>query len=107
MSGRSGDLKKGAGKAVGYCVLSALLSMAAHGGIPDALSASEPPPPQKTPVSPSSAANPPAPEMPDGGTVPNGPAGSPLNPNSAPMPAPVSTDHFAGSAGNPFEPVTI
>jgi len=107
MSGRSGDVKKGAVKAVGACVLSALLSMAAHGGISDALSASEPPPPGQTPVSPSSAANPPAPEMPAGGTVPSGPAGSPRNPNSAPVPAPVSTDHYAGAAGNPFEPVTI
>ena len=26
---------------------------------------------------------------------------------SAPVPAPVSTDHYAGAAGNPFEPVTI
>jgi hypothetical protein len=94
-------------KTMGFCVLSVLLSMAAHGGISDALGASKPPPPQKTPVSPSSPANPPAPEMPAGGTVPNGPAGGPRNPNSAPMPAPVSTDHYAGSAGNPFEPVTI
>lgn len=102
MSGRSGDVKKGAVKAVGCCVLSALLSMAAHGGISDALGASEPPPPQKTPVSPSSAANPPAPEMPAGGTLPNGPADSPRNPNSAPMPAPMTTDHYAGSAENPM-----
>ena len=101
MSGRSGDVKRGAVKAVGSCVLSALLSIAVHGGISDALGASEPPPPQKTPVSPSSAANPPAPEIPAGATVPNDPAGSPRNPNSAPMPAPVSTDHYAGSAKNP------
>ena len=26
---------------------------------------------------------------------------------SAPVPAPVSTDHYAGAAGNPFEPVII
>jgi len=57
MSGRRDDVKGAAMKTVGFCVLSALLSMAVHGGISDALSASGPPL-SATPVSPSSAAAP-------------------------------------------------
>lgn len=76
-----------------------LLSMAAHGGIADALGDSGPPLPQ-TPVLPSSAATPPSRGSPAGGTVPDAPAGSPRTPNSTPMPAPASTDHYAtGFAG--------
>jgi hypothetical protein len=51
MSGRGGDVKKGAMKTVGFCVLTVLLSMATHGGISDALGASGTPLPQ-TPVLP-------------------------------------------------------
>lgn len=89
-------------KTMGFCVLSVLLSMAAHGGISDALSASGPPL-SATPVSPSSAANPPSLDIPAGGTVPDAPAGSPRNPNSKPMPAPAATNHYAGSAENSSE----
>lgn len=89
-------------KTMGFCVLSVLLSMAAHGGISDALGASGPPLPQ-TPVSPSRAATPPSLDIPAGGTVPDAPAGSPRNPNSTPMPAPATTNHYAGSAENSCE----
>jgi hypothetical protein len=88
-------------KTMGSCVLSVLLSLA-DGGISDALSASGPPLSQ-TPVSPSSAATPPS-LVPTGGTVPVAPAGSPRNPNSKPMPAPASTNHYAGSAEPSPEP---
>jgi len=83
-------------KTMGFCVLSLLLSMAAHGGISDALSASGPPLPP-TPASPSIAATPPSLDTPAGGTVPDAPAGNPRNPNSTPMPVPASTDHYARS----------
>jgi len=68
MSGLSGDVKRGAMKAMGFCVLPVLLSMAAPGGISDALSASGQPLP-KTPVSPSSAATLPLPDPPAGGAA--------------------------------------
>lgn len=77
---------------MGFCVLSVLLSLAAHGGISDALSASGPPL-SATPVSPYSAAPPPS--LPAGRTLPDTPAGSPRNPNSKPMPAPAPTNHYA------------
>ena len=99
MSGRGGDAKRGAVKTMGFCLLSVLLSMVAHGGISDARSASGPPLPQ-TPVSPSSAATPPPLDVPAGRTVPGAPAGSSRNPNSTPMPAPAPTNHYAGSAEN-------
>ena len=72
-------------------------TMLADGGISHALSASGPPLSQ-TPVSPSSAATPLS--LPAGRTVPVAPAGSPRNPNSKPMSAPASTNHYAGSAEN-------
>lgn len=87
-------------KTAGFCVLSALLWLAAHGGITDAHGASGPPLPQK-PVSPSSAASPPALDIPAGGTLPNAPAGAPRNPNLTPMPTPAQTNHYTGPAGNP------
>ena len=83
-------------KTLGFCVLSVLLSMAAHGGIADALCASGPPLPQ-APASPSIAATPSSPDIPAAGTDPDAPAGNPRNPNSAPMPAPAPTDHYARS----------
>jgi len=104
MSGRSGDVKRGAVKTAGFCVLSVLLSMAAHGGISDALSASGPPLPQ-TPVSPSNAATPPSLDTPAGGAARDTRPGSPRNPNSTPMPAPAPTSHYAGLVGNPSRPV--
>src|SRR5512146_437237 len=88
------DMKWYAMTKAGFCVLSALLSMAAHGGMSDAVSASGPPP--RTLMSPSSAATPPSPDI--LGTVPDAPAVSPGNPNAMPMPAPASTDNYAGSA---------
>jgi len=88
-------------KTAGACVLSVLLWMAAaHGGIPDALGASGPPLPQK-PVAPSSAASPPALDIPAGGAVRDAPAGAPRNPNLTPMPAPAQTNRYAGPAENP------
>ena len=86
-------------KALGFCVLPVLLSLAAHGGISDALSASGQRLP-KTPASPSSAATLPLPDTPAGGAVRDTPPGSPRNPNSTPMPAPAETNHYAGVAKN-------
>ena len=83
-------------KIVGFCVLSCLLSMAVHGGISDALSASAQPLP-KTPAIPSSAATLPSPDTPAGGAAHDAPPDSPRKPNSTPMPAPAPTDHYAGS----------
>lgn len=87
-------------KAIGFCALSFLLSMTAHGGIADALSASGPSPVQ-TPVSPSSAVTPPALNMPGGKTVPDAPVGSPQNPDLTPVPAPASTNHYANHYPGP------
>ena len=87
-------------KTARFCVLSVLLSMAAHGGISDALSASGVPPPQ-TPASPSIAVTPPSPDTPAAGADSDAPADSPRNPDSTPMPAPARTDHYAGPAKNP------
>jgi len=84
-------------KATGLCLLSVLLTMAAHGGISDALGASAPPL-SATPMSPSSAATPASLDRPAGGTVPGVPPGSPRKPNSTPMPTPAPTNHYAGSA---------
>jgi len=81
-------------KSMGSCVLLALLSMAAHGGIADALGAPGAQPPL-SPVSPSSAANPPAPDIPAAENEPAAPAGDPRYPNSTPTPAPASTNHYA------------
>ena len=80
-------------KSMGSWALSALVSMAAHGGISDALSASVLPLPQ-TPASLSIATTPPSPDTPAAGTDPDTPAGSPRNPKSTPMPVPASTDHY-------------
>lgn len=86
-------------KTVALCVLSAALSMATHGGFSDALGASGPllPP---APVLPSSAANPPSPDIPVGETVLDVPAGNPQYRNPTPMPAPAATDHYAVPAGS-------
>lgn len=86
-------------KTMGFWLLSTLLSMAAHGGISDALSASGPPL-SRSPVSPSRAATPPSLDLPAGDMVPATPAGSPRNPNLTPMPAPAPTIHYARSAEN-------
>src|SRR5690348_14060298 len=94
-SGCNGDVKRGAAKAVGSCVLSLLLTMVAHGGISDALGASGPPR-LLAPVPPSIAATPPSLDTPAGGTIPEVPAGSPRNPT--PMPAPASSNHYVGPA---------
>ncbi len=88
-------------KTMEFFALSTLLSMAAYGGIADALSASGPLP-VKTPLSPSSAATPPKLNMPGGGTVPDAPAGSPRHPKSTPMPAPASTNHYAHHHANHY-----
>ena len=87
-------------KAIGFFVLPVLLSMAIHGGISDALSASGPPLP-RTPVPPSSAATPPSQDVPAGERVPEAPAGSPQRPNSTPLPVPAPTNHYAGSEEDP------
>ena len=87
-------------KTARFCVLSVLLSMAAHGGISDALSASGKPPP-RMPASPSIAVTPPPPDTPAAGADPDAPANNPRNPNSTPLPAPAQTDHYAGPAKNP------
>jgi len=94
------NARMGAMKTARFCVLSVLLSMAAHGGISDALSASGVPPPQ-TPASPSIAVTPPSPDTPAAGADSDAPADSPRNPDSTPMPAPARTDHYAGPAKNP------
>lgn len=78
-------------------MLSVSLSMAARGGISDALGAPVRPP-SATPVLPSSAATPPSLRVPGGGTVPDAPAGSPRNPDSNPLPAPAAMNHYAGAA---------
>jgi len=88
-------------KTIGLSVLSVLLSMAIHGGISDALSASGPPFP-RTPVPPSSAATPPSRDVPAGESVPEAPAGSPQRPNSTPLPVPAPTNHYAGSGEDPM-----
>jgi len=82
-------------KTLGLWVLTALLSMAGHGGIPDAASAATPPQPR---VPAPRAAAPPAPDLPAGGGVPGAPGGGPQNPDAAPMPAPAPTDHYTGPA---------
>jgi hypothetical protein len=89
-------------KILGFCVLPVLLSIAAHGGIADALGASGTPL-SEPPVSPSRAAAPPSRDLPAGGTVPDALPGSPRNPNPMPMPAPAPTIHYAGPAENPSE----
>jgi len=86
----SGDVERDAVKFTAFCVLAIFLSMAAHGGISDALGATGPQLPQ-TPVPPSRAATPPSLDTPPGG---------PRNPNPTPMPAPAPTNHYAGSAGD-------
>ena len=80
---RGGNLRSSAVKIVGFCVLSCLLSMAVHGGISDALS----------------AANPPSPVAPASGASRDSHPGSPPNPNSAPMPVPAPTNHYASEYG--------
>ena len=87
-------------KTMGFFALWALLSMATHNGISDAVSASGLPLPQ-TQASPSIAAIPPVLDTPAAGTDPDAPAGNPRNPNSTPMPAPVPTNHYAGPAKHP------
>ena len=91
------DVKRVAMKAMGFCVLLVVLSLADGGGISDALSAAGPRLPQTAPP-PSIAATPPS-HAPAGGAAPDAPAGSPRNPNSTPMPAPASTNHYAGYPG--------
>jgi hypothetical protein len=81
---------------VGFCTLSAILSMAAHGGIADALGATVPPQ-QRTPASPSRAVNLPSLDSPAGGITPNTPARNPRNPDPAPMPVPAATHNYASS----------
>ena len=81
-------------KTMGFCALSVLWSMTAHGGISDALGASGPLPPQ-IPASPSNAAPPPLLDAPAGGAARDTLPGSPRRPNS--MPAPAPTNHYAGS----------
>jgi len=104
----SGVTERGvAMKSIGLCLLSALVSMAAHGGISDALSASVLPMPL-TPASPSIATTPPSLDIPAAGTVLDTPAGgSPRNPGSTPMPAPASTDHYGSPAENYSGTVTL
>ncbi len=97
MSGRDADANPGAMKALGLCVLPALLSIAVHGGMPDALAAAVPLP-LRTPVAPSSAAAPLSSDRPAGVGVPEAPAGGPLNPGVTPMPVPASTGHYAAPA---------
>ena len=84
-------------KAAGSCAL-VLSMLAAHGGISDAVGASAPLL-SATPISPFSAASQ-SPRKPAGATVPDGPAGTPRNPNLMPIPAPAPTNHFAGAAEN-------
>jgi hypothetical protein len=95
MSELGGDVNGGALKTMGLCVLPVLLSMAAPGGISDALSASGRPL-AKTPVSPSSAATLPLPDAPAGYATRDLSPGSPRKPNSTPMRAPAPTNHYAG-----------
>jgi len=87
-------------KTMGFLVLWAMLSMAAHNRISDAVSASSLPVPQ-TQASLSIAAIPPLLDTPAAGTDPDAPAGNPRNPNSTPVTAPVPTNHYAGPANNP------
>ena len=70
-------------------MLSVSLSMAARGGISDALGA---------PVPSSSAATPPSLRVPSEGAFPDAPTGSPRNPDSKPLPAPAAMNHYAGAA---------
>ncbi len=99
MSRCSGDVRWGGVKTLGFCTLSAILSMAAHGGIADALGAAAPPQ-QRTPASPSRAANLPSLDNPAGGIAPDTPARNPRNPRNpdpAPMPVPAATNNYASS----------
>lgn len=83
-------------RAIRSGVLSVLLTMAAHGGISDALSAYAPLP--QAPVPSSSAAPASSQDIPAGGTIRDAPGGDPRSPNSTPMPAPAPTNHYAGLA---------
>ncbi len=80
-------------------VLLVILSIAAPCGIPSAQAAAVPLP-LRTPVAPSSATAPFSPDGPVGESGTGAPAGSPRNPGAKPMPAPASTGHYAGPAGN-------
>jgi hypothetical protein len=94
MSGCNRDVNRSAVNAVGYCALSFLLSTAA-GGVSASLSASGQPPPQ-TPVLASSAATSQSLYIPSaGGGVRDAPF-DPWNPDLTPMPAPITTNHYAG-----------
>ncbi len=105
MSGRSGDVKIGVVKTVGFCALSFLLSMVA-GGVSGALSTSEQPPPANASIG-IQCGDPgvaeylaslyiPSPYRPSaGGAVRDAPF-APRNRNPTPMPAPAATNHYAG-----------
>jgi hypothetical protein len=84
-------------RAIRSCVLSVLLTMAAHGGISDALSAYGAPLPQ-APIPSSRAVPASSQDIPAGGTIRDAPGGDPRSPNSTPMPAPAPTNHYAGLA---------
>ena len=90
-------------KIAGFCASLSLCMAATHGGISVALGASGPPL-RQSPVSPSSAATPPAADMPATGAAPDALAPSPQNPNLTPMPTPAPTSHYAGPEKNPFGP---
>ena len=82
-------------KTLRFCVLSFLLSTVA-GGVSAAPSASGQPPPQ-TRTSTSSAVTLPTLDTPADGATRDEPIDR-QNPNSAPMPAPAATDHYARNA---------
>lgn len=95
MSGSSGDLKGGAVKTVGTCLLSLLLSTVA-GGVSAAPSGFGQPP-TSTPVSTSSAATLASLHMPFAGGAVRDARPDRQNPNSTPIPAPPATNHYANS----------
>lgn len=97
MSGRGGDAGRNAvNTTAGFRLFAIPLSLAAFGGMSGALGAPVPPQVQP-PASPTRAATPPVPERPAGETILDAPAGSPRNPNPAPMPVPAATEKYAGT----------
>lgn len=81
-------------------MLVCVLAIPALGGIADARSA-----PASTPLSPaatSGAMTPPKLDTPRGGIVPAAPAEGSSDPKPKPLPAPAATNHYAGSAENPY-----
>jgi len=86
-------------KALAFCVLSSLVSMAAHSGTPEVLVGAS-----GGFLSAAPAAPPSSPDRPAGGAVRDKPPAGPWIPNPTPRPAPAPTNHYAGMPDIPSAP---